>query len=140
MDTTNTYRAPGDNRSLTGLFADLWRETSTLVHEEAELAKAEIYEKATQVGTGVASIGAGAAILFAGFIVLLIAASNALALFLPPEHASWLAPLIIGVAVMLIGYVALSMGRSDLSASNLKPSRTIESLRQDTQLVKEHVR
>jgi len=130
----------GQGRSLVGLFSDLFRETSTLVHEEAQLAKAEISEKVSQLGAGVAAIAAGGAILFAGFIVLLFAAVNALAMFLPPEHAAWLAPLIIGLIVMIAGYVSLSKGRKELKAESLKPSRTMESLRRDTQLVKEHLK
>jgi uncharacterized membrane protein YqjE len=130
----------GQSRSLVGLFSDLFRETSTLVHEEAQLAKAEISEKVSQLGTGVAAIAAGGAILFAGFIVLLFAAVNALAMFLPPEHAAWLAPLIIGLIVMIAGYISLSKGRKEFKAETLKPSRTMESLRRDTQLVKEHLK
>jgi len=130
----------GQSRSLVGLFSDLFRETSTLVHEEAQLAKAEISEKVSQLGAGVAAIAAGGAILFAGFIVLLFAAVNALAMFLPPEHAAWLAPLIIGLIVMVAGYLSLSKGRKEFKAESLKPSRTMESLRRDTQLVKEHLK
>ena len=130
----------GQSRSLVGLFSDLFRETSTLVHEEAQLAKAEISEKVSQLGTGVAAIAAGGAILFAGFIVLLFAAVNALAMFLPPEHAAWLAPLVIGLIVMIAGYISLSKGRKEFKAESLKPSRTMESLRRDTQLVKEHLK
>jgi hypothetical protein len=127
------------SRSLIGLFSDLFRETSTLVHEEAELAKAEISEKVSQLGSGVAAIAAGGAILFAGFIVLLFAAVNALAMFLPPEHAAWLAPLIVGLLVMIVGYIALSKGRKEMKAESLKPSRTMDSLRRDTELVKGHL-
>lgn len=132
-------REPPHGRTLVGLLSDLFRETSTLVHEEAQLAKAEISEKVSQIGTGVAAIGAGGAILFAGFIVLLFAAVNALALFLPPDHAAWLAPLIIGLVVMIVGYIALAQGRREFKAESLKPSRSMESLRRDTQLVKEHL-
>jgi uncharacterized membrane protein YqjE len=127
------------SRSLVGLFSDLFRETSTLVHEEAQLAKAEISEKVSQLGTGVAAIAAGGAIMFAGFIVMLFAAVNALAMFLPPDHAAWLAPLIIGLIVMIVGYIALSKGRKEFKAESLKPSRTMESLRRDTELVKGHL-
>jgi hypothetical protein len=126
------------SRSLIGLFSDLFRETSTLVHEEAQLAKAEISEKVSQLGTGVAAIAAGGAILFAGFIVILFAAVNALAMFLPPEHAAWLAPLIIGLIVMIAGYIALAKGRSEFKAESLKPSRTMQSLRRDTEVVRGH--
>src|SRR5918997_1947727 len=150
MDTTaNPYDRPqpgerekrplGENRSLIALFSDLFRETSTLVHQEAELAKAEISEKVSEVGKGIAEIAVGGAIIFAGFIVLLFAASNGLAMMLPPEHAGWLAPLIVGLAVMVLGFIALAMGKRELSADRLKPSRTMDSLHRDTQLVKEHV-
>lgn len=127
------------NRSLIGLFSDLFRETSTLVHEEVQLARVEISEKVSQLGSGVAAIGAGGAILFAGFIVLLFAAVNGLAMLLPPEHAAWLAPLIIGLIVMIAGYVALAKGRSEFKAENMKPSRTLDSLRRDTEVVKGHL-
>jgi len=126
-------------RSLVGLFSDLFRETSTLVHEEAQLAKAEISEKVSQLGSGAAEIAAGGAILFAGFIVLLFALVNALAMFLPPDHAAWLAPLIIGLLVMIVGYIALSKGRKHFKAETLKPSRTMESLRKDSEVVRGHL-
>jgi hypothetical protein len=61
-------------------------------------------------------------------------------MFLPPEHAAWLAPLIIGLIVMIAGYISLSKGRKEFKAESLKPSRTMESLRRDTQLVKEHLK
>jgi hypothetical protein len=59
---------------------------------------------------------------------------------LPEEHANWLAPLIVGLAVMVLGFIALGIGKRELSGSNLTPSRTMDSLRQDGQLVKEHVK
>ena len=133
-------RAGAEGRSLISLFSDLWRETSRLARAEAELAKAEISEKVSEVGTGIGAIAAGGAILFAGFIVLLFAAVGALELMLQTEHAIWLAPLIVGLIVMIVGYIALKSGRKELSASNLTPERTIESVRRDAQLVKEHVK
>ena len=139
-DVEARRRSPAENRSLVALFSDLFRETSTLVHQEAQLAKAELSEKVSDVGKGIAGIAIGGAIIFAGFIVLLFAASNGLALLLPEEHADWLAPLIVGLAVMVLGFIALAMGKHELSSSNLTPSRTMDSLRRDTELVKEHVR
>jgi Putative Actinobacterial Holin-X, holin superfamily III len=140
MDTTAPRRTQAENRSLIALFSDLFRETSTLVHQEAELAKAEISEKVSEVGKGIAALAIGGAILIAGFLLLLFAASNGLAMMLPEEHANWLAPLIVGLAVMVLGFIALGIGKHELSGTNLTPSRTMESLRQDGQLVKEHVK
>lgn len=133
-------RGDPEGRSLLSLFSDLWRETTTLVHEEAELAKAELSEKVSQITTGAGEIAAGGAILFAGFIVLLFAAVGALELMLPTEHSIWLAPLIVGLVVMIIGYIALSRGKKQMQAESLAPRRTMESLKRDARLAKEHVK
>lgn len=125
-------------RSLMGLFADLWRETQTLVHQEAQLAKAEISEKVSQVASGAGEIAAGGAVLFAGFIVLLFAAVGALELMIGSEHGIWLAPLIVGVVVMIIGYIVLARGRKQMKAESLSPERTLQSLQRDARLAKEH--
>ena len=131
-------RANG-RRPLAGLFSDLWRETTTLVHDEVELAKADISDKVTQAGRGVGAVAAGGAVLFAGFIVLLFAAVGALEMVLPPQQAPWLAPLIVGAVVTLIGASALSSGKKKLQAENLKPTRSIDSLRRDRDVAKEHL-
>lgn len=127
-------------RSLMGLFADLWRETQTLVHQEAQLAKAELSEKVSQVTTGAGEIAAGGAVLFAGFIVLLFAAVGVLQLLIDSEHAIWIAPLVVGVVVMIIGYVVLSRGRKQFEGESLAPERTMQSLQRDARLAKEHVK
>jgi hypothetical protein len=137
MDTT----APrsGESRSLVSLFSDLWRETSTLVHQEAELAKVEISEKVSQVGSGAAAIAIGGAIVFSGFLVLLGAAVGALYLVLGTEHAIWIAPLIVGLVVVVIGFIALATGRKEPKPGNLAPSRTVDSMRRNAELLKGHV-
>ena len=128
-----------NGRPLAGLLSDLWRETTTLVHDEVELAKADITEKVTQAGRGVGAVATGGAVLFAGFLVLLGAAVGALMRVLPPDLAPWLAPLIVGAVVAIIGAVMLSGGLKKLKAENLRPDRTLESLRRDRDLAKEHL-
>lgn len=149
MDTRTTQppyaaAAPAPDRrparpSLGSLFSDLWRQTTTLVQEEAELAKAEVSDKVSQAASGAGTMAAGGAVLYAGFLALLVAAANALMFVLPAEHALWLSPLIVGVVVMAVGFAIYASGRSDLKARNLRPSRTMQSLRRDGQLVKEHI-
>ena len=132
-------RAANGRRPLAGLFSDLWRETTTLVQDEVALAKADLSDKVAQAGRGVGAVAAGGAVLFAGFLVLLFAAVGALEMVLPPEQAPWLAPLIVGAVVTIIGTVALSSGRKKLQAENLKPARTLDSLRRDRDFAKEHL-
>ncbi|HEX6003335.1 MAG TPA: phage holin family protein [Burkholderiales bacterium] len=139
MEMTSRNEMP-DRRTLVGLFSDLWRETSTLFRAEAELAKAEVSEKVSQVQTAIIALAAGGVILLAALLVLLDAAVNGLAQVLPPEQAPWLAPLIIGVIVAIIGFIALAKGRRDLQARNLTPARTMQSLRRDAELTREHLR
>ncbi len=125
--------------SIGSLFADLWRQTTTLAREEAQLAKAELSEKATQAAAGATMAATGGAIVFAGFLALLVAAVQGLILILPVEYGIWLAPLIVGVVVMIVGFALLASGRNELKARILAPSRSAQSLRRDGQMVKEHL-
>jgi hypothetical protein len=127
-------------RPLMDLFSDLWRQTALLFRQEADLAKAEISEKVSQVETAVAALAVGAIVLHAGFLLLLAAAVAGLMKLLPEEHAAWLAPLIVGVVVLVAGAVLLAKGRSKMKAGNLTPSRTIQSMRRDMEFAKEHAR
>lgn len=134
-----TEAAARSSETLYTLFGDLWRQTTTLVHQEAALAKAEMSRKINHMALGIGGIAAGGAVIFAGFIILLSAAVNALAPHLPPHLAAWLSPLIVGLVIIVIGYIIYASGKGALDESNLTPTRTVESLRQDGQMVKEHV-
>ena len=125
------------DRSLPTLLADLSRETIDLVRQEMALARAEVTRAVSTTRTALASMAGGAVVALGGFIVLLLAVVNGLAMFLPPEMAPWLSPLIVGGVVLFIGWMMLKGGESKLEADSLKPRRTMESLRRDGQLVQE---
>jgi len=117
----------GADRPLTGLLTELAQETTTLVRKEVELAKAEVSEKVSQATTGAISLAAGGMVAFAGLLFLLLAATYYLATLMEP----WLAALIVGGVVTVIGIILVSMGKSKLSARNLQPNRTIATLQDD---------
>ncbi|MBP2315819.1 phage holin family protein [Azospirillum soli] len=121
------YRDPRQDRPIAGLFADLARETTNLARAEIELAKTELTEKAGEAAGGIAYVAAGGLIAFAGVLVLLAAAVLALSNVIAP----WLAALIVGVVVLAIGGALAMMGKGKLSAKNLQPQRTMETLRDD---------
>jgi hypothetical protein len=129
-----------EDRSFGSLFAELTQETTTLVQQEVALAKAEMSEKISQVGSGLATLIIGGFILFAGLLKLLDAAIYGIAELLPSDLSPWLAALVVGVIVAIIGAVMLQKGRSNLKAGNLTPRRTAESLRRDKEFAKEQVR
>ena len=136
MDTEN--RTPREGSSFGTLISNLTHEVTALVRNEVELTKAEMSEKASQVGTGVGAVATAGAVLMCGFLVLLAAAVFGLNTVLPPETTPWLSALIVGGIVVIIGFIMLQSGKKKLQATNLKPNRTIASVRNDKQLAQHH--
>ena len=138
-DIENRMSNPeADGKPLMSLFSDLWRETSTLVHDEAELAKAELSEKVSQIQTGAGEMAVAGGVMFAGFLVLLFAAVGALDMVIDSPHALWIAPLIVGVVVLIVGYALLKRGQRQVK--NLAPERTLQAMRDDAQMARGHAR
>jgi hypothetical protein len=65
-------------RSIPELFGDAMAQLAKLVGNEFALARAEISEKAGQVGRAAAMIGAGAVAMIPALVLLLFAAATAL--------------------------------------------------------------
>ena len=140
MDSLEAPTREYHRRPLVGLISDLWRDSATLLRDEAELAKAEISEKMSELGAGIGSLALAGAVLFGGFLLILFAAVGLIAKVLPDEQAQWLAPLLVGVVVLFIGWMLLSAGRNKLKGGNLKPTRTVRSVQRNAEVVKEHMR
>ena len=126
-----------DDRSLGDLFSELSNETTTLVREEITLAKAELTEKAAEVGKDVGFLAVGGAVLYAGFLAFIAACILALQLIV---HLWWLSAAIIAVVVLGIGYALVRRGLDALRQTSLAPTRTIDTLRRDAAMLKEQTR
>lgn len=130
---------PPQRDSIAVLLKDLTYQSSKLVRQEVELAKAEMNEKAQRAARNGASIAIGGAVAYAGVLVLLAAASIGLAVLLAAAGldlvlwASWLAPLIVGAIVAVIGYAMVQKGISTLKRESLVPTQTMDSLRETRQ-------
>jgi len=118
-----------DQRPLGELFTELARETSTLVRQEVELAKTEVTEKATKIGKQGVFIGGGAALAYAGLIVLL----GALTLVLDAIMPLWLAATIVAALAIGVGYFLIQKGLTALKHTDLTPHETIQTLKEDKQ-------
>jgi hypothetical protein len=125
-----------DDRSLGELFAELARETSTLVRHEVDLAKTELSQKASQVGKDAGLVGAGGAVAYAGLLALIAGVILGLGTFIP----LWLSAMLVGLIVAGIGYVIVQRGREGLKRADLAPRQTIETLKEDTEWVKDQTR
>jgi uncharacterized integral membrane protein len=127
------------DQSLPSLLSDLTRDTVDLVRQEIALARAEMSMKISNAQTALTSVAIGAAILLAGLFIILQAVVNAVEMLLPPEVAPWLAPLIVGIVVAIVGYMMLKGGASKLTADNLMPHKTIDSLKRDKTVAQEKI-
>ena len=127
----------GEERSLGDLFADLSRETTTLVRQEMALARTELTQKATRVGKDIGFLAVGGAVAYAGFLAFVAACVLALNLIV---HLWWLDALIIAIVVVGIGYFMVRKGLDNLREGNLAPTQTLDSLKQDAVWAKEQTR
>lgn len=125
--------------SLANLFSDLGRELSTLVRQETQLIKAEVSEKVADAKTGAGGMAVGGGLLLVGFLILMLAAVAGVAELLGAMALDypWLPPLIVGLSLLLIGAGVLLWGRHNLRLGELAPRRSGESLRRDTEVLKE---
>ena len=124
---------PKKEGSLGALFADLSDKTTLLIRQEIDLAKQEMTEKVKRAAMDVVSFLIGAFIAYIGLLALIAAAALALALVLP----DWVATLIVGVLVIAIGGIMVLVGVNSLKDLNLKPERTINTLKDNQTLVDE---
>ena len=131
---TKTHR--DDGRTLGEIISDLTTQFSTLIREEIELAKTEISQNLSRAMKDVVSLAIGGFIAYAGFLVLLLAAAWGLALLMP----LWVAGLIVGGVVLIIGAIMVMGGIQDLRKHSLMPRQTIESLKEDRDWAKEQIK
>jgi tetrahydromethanopterin S-methyltransferase subunit C len=108
-------------------------KASLLVHEEIELAKAEMTAKGKQLGMGAGAFGA------AGLMGLYAvgAITACLILALSTAIAGWLAALIVGVVYAAIAGVLALVGKKKTKAGGPPvPERAISSTKEDVEWAK----
>jgi putative copper export protein len=121
---------PRMERSLGELFSDLSQQTAGLIKQEMRLAKAEIGEKLSDLGTHVLMIGASVAFGLAA--VIAVAAAIAL-LLVDIGVQPWGAAMITAAAMGLAAYALAQAGVSALRKKSIAPVETIQSLKETTQ-------
>ena len=126
-----------DKRSLTTLVSDLTQQSSDLIRKEAELAKAEMSEKISEVQSALIALAIGGALLIVGLFYILNSVVYGIAEVLPPDFSPWLAALIVGSTITIIGYFLLQRSKSKLQPRNFKPDQVMNSLQHDKNMLKE---
>lgn len=118
-------------RPIGELLKQLSQETSTLVKQELDLAKAEMTEKGKKAGLGAGFIGGGALLglgAFGAFTTFLIA------LLATALDHTWLAALIVtAVYGGIAAFLALRGKDKIQEATPPAPEQTVETLKEDVE-------
>jgi hypothetical protein len=133
----STYR---DERSIGDLIKELQSESSTLLRQEVELAKAEMRETLGTYTRNAISVAIGGALLLAALFGLLWTVNMALTALLEGavglETAVWLSPLILTVALAVIGMSMVKGGVNRIREESIVPRRATATLKEEKQWLK----
>jgi Putative Actinobacterial Holin-X, holin superfamily III len=135
-------QVPGDSQdrrdqSLGELLGQLSEQTTRLVHQELELAKAELTHKGRQAGAGAGLFGGAGALGLAALGALTACLILALTAVLP----AWLAALIVAVVYAIIALVLVRQGQARIRwATPPVPTQTIETVKEDLEWARTQLR
>jgi uncharacterized membrane protein YqjE len=120
-------------RSVPDLLKQLSTETSTLVKQELDLAKAELTQQGKRAGLGAGFIGGGALFglgAFGAFTAFLIALIATIV-----DH-TWLAALIVTVIYGAIAGILAMRGKNKIQEATPPVPQTVETLKEDAEWAK----
>jgi MFS family permease len=128
---------PPTDASIADLMRQLSEQTSRLVSQEIELAKAEVTEKGKAAGIGAGMFGgaAGAAFYAVGALIATMIAG------LSEAVDTWLAALIVTVLLGAVAGVLALRGKSKVQeALPATPEQTVDSVKEDVEWTKARAR
>jgi uncharacterized membrane protein YqjE len=122
-----------EEQSTAELLRQLSEQTTKLVRQEIELAKAELTEKGKKAGTGAGMFGGAGALAFYAFGAL----TACLILALATAVDGWLAALIVAVVYgAAAGVLALTGKQKVTEATPPLPEQAVDSTKEDVRWVK----
>ncbi len=119
-------------KPLAAILAETKEELKQFISTRVEIFKADVNERIGVLKRGIPLIVGGAIVLLTGWLVLTFALVALLHTALISSLYSWFwAGLIVAAAYLLAGGIAAWLGYKGLSATGMKPARTLEVLKQD---------
>ena len=126
-----------DDPSISTLFSDVIGQVTNLFRTEVRLAKAELGEKLTQSLRAAGFVIGGTVLLVGALYLFLLWLVRLLVVLGVPDQWD---TLIVAVVTAAVGYLVVRKGLADLTASNLVPTRSVNSIEKDVGVAKETVR
>jgi uncharacterized membrane protein YqjE len=114
------------------LIGNISNDLSQLFRQEVELAKVELKQEASKAGKAAGMLGAAA---FAGYLVVILLSFALVAALSNVMDPGW-AALIVAVLWGIVGAVLYANGRKKLKTVDPTPRRTVDTLKEDAQWLK----
>lgn len=131
--TTSAPVSAETEASMGELVHRLTEQSTTLIHSELELAKAELVAKGKHAGVGAGLFGGAGLIALYGLGALVAAGILALALVVP----AWASALIVAAVLFVIAGIGALIGKKQVSqATPAAPQQTIQNVKRDVDTVK----
>jgi uncharacterized membrane protein YqjE len=131
-----TPQASTEDRPIKQILQDILTNMQEIIRNEVRLARTEIGEEMSKALRALAILGGGMFLAVYALGFLLLSAVYALAAVLP----DWLAPLLVGLLVAVGAAILIMVGRNRLAEVNAKPEKTIQSVKEDVQWVKDQTK
>jgi len=126
------HRPDPADTSVGELIGNISNDLSQLFRQEVELAKAEIKQEATKAGKAAGFLGGAG---FAGYLAVVLLSFALVFALANVMDAGW-AALIVAVIWAIIGAVLYVNGRNKLKAVDPMPRRTVDTIKEDAQWLK----
>lgn len=125
-----------NKRPLSEEVSYLIREIRRLLRLEIKLARTEFSPKLARLGRNVACIVSGSVIVCIGFLAFATSAIMGLSKAIPP----WLAAFVSGVFFTAVGALMMVRGKQGIDRETITPEKTVASLKESVQMVKDELK
>ncbi|MFI5934392.1 phage holin family protein [Actinoplanes sp. NPDC051494] len=132
MTAPSNDRTDVSDTSVGDLIGNVTQDVSTLFRQEVALAKAELKQEAAKAGKGAGMLGGAG---FAGYLAVVLL-SFAVVFGLGNVMDPGWAALIVAVVWGVIGAVLYTTGRKQLKTVDPVPHRTVDTIKEDAQWLK----
>ena len=118
--------------SIGDLFADLSRDTATLIRQQMELARVELSDRMSKVANSLGKVVLGAGLAAGGLLALVAGLVLLVAALGVP---AWISALIVGGTLALISW-AVSRQALAFIGRGVTPTETVQTLKESAEWVK----
>src|ERR1700730_3895665 len=125
-----------NERTAPEVLQDIVGNIQEIIRSEFCLAKIEIKEEVSKASRPAETLGAGIVLSFYALGFILLAVVYALSIVM----AAWLAALLVGVLLTVLGIALISSGGKKLKQVNVIPEKTAASFKENMQWAKNQIK